>query len=402
MANDFMSIIEFLEKDRGVDKEVLIQAIETAILQASRKSKKLDLADDADVRVHIDRVTGNIDVFLGDKKITPTDFGRIAAQTAKQVIMQKMKEAETGVLFQEYKQKQKELVNGTILRFEGSNIIMEIGKVEAVLPKKEQVTNDGYKMHDRFRAYVLDVTKTHSNLKMIVSRTHPNFVKKLFEFEVPEIYEGVVEIKAIAREAGDRTKIAVHTESATIDCVGACVGIRGSRVRNIVNELRGEKIDIVRWDQDQVNFIKNSLAPAEINRINLNEKEKTCDVIVAEDQLSLAIGKKGQNARLAAKLTGWNINISTGKSDASQVSSLFKPEVEVGEDIEAMKQKAIEELTSISGVGEKAAILLIEAGFTSLAQLKDADAADLVEIEGIGEKMANKIIESAKSGGGDA
>ena len=271
MSNEFMSIVEYLERDRGIDKEILIQAIESAILQASRKSKRLMLTDADDVKVHIDRVTGNIDVFSGNRKITPENFGRIAAQTAKQVIMQKMKEAETDVLFEEFKNKQDELVNGVIQRFEGGSVVMEVGKLEAVIPKKEQVSKEEYKLHERLRAYVIEVTKTTSSVRLIASRTHPNFVKKLFELEVPEIYENVVKIKSIAREAGDRTKIAVMTDSANIDCVGACVGVRGARVKNIVNELRNEKIDIVRWDLDPVQFIKNALAPAEVIKININQ-----------------------------------------------------------------------------------------------------------------------------------
>ncbi len=328
MNNDFMSIIEYLEKDRGIDKEILLEAIEQAILQASSKTKRLSLTDYDDISVKIDRITGQIDVYSGKKKVTPENFGRIAAQTAKQVIMQKMKEAEANVLYEEFKGKEKELLNGSVRRIEGSNVILEIGKIDAILPRKEQVANEDIRVHDRIRAYVIEVKKYGSNVKMLVSRSHPNFVEKLFEFEVPEIYEGVVEIKSIAREPGDRTKIAVTTASATIDCVGACVGIRGSRVKNIVNELRGEKIDIIRWDEDHVEFIKNSLAPAEVLKINLNTAKKSAEIIVADDQLSLAIGKKGQNARLSAKLTGWNIDIhtSTEKSKAA-IESMFKTEV---------------------------------------------------------------------------
>jgi transcription termination/antitermination protein NusA len=404
MNNDIMSILEFLERDRGIEKEILMQAIENAILQAIQKTNKLNLSNLEDVKVEIDRITGSIEVYAGTEKITTKDFGRIAAQTAKQVIMQKIKEAEVSILYDTYKKKEGELVSGVVRRFERGNVILEIGKIEAIIPRKEQISSEDYLVNDRIRAYVVEVSRTISNIKMIISRTHPNLVKKLFEFEIPEIYEGIVEIKAIAREAGDRTKIAVTTESSNVDCVGACVGMKGARVKNIVSELRNEKIDIVRWNEDLVEFIKNSLAPAEINKIELDEKQKKCQVIVAEDQLSLAIGKRGQNARLAAKLTGWNIDIKvteSGKDASSVEASLFKSSKEVEEMQDQMK-KAISEIATLPGVGEKAAKNLVEAGFTSIAQISEADIADLVAIDGIGEKLASKIIEAAMEKGGNA
>ncbi|OED35097.1 transcription termination factor NusA [PVC group bacterium (ex Bugula neritina AB1)] len=324
MDNDFMMIINALEKDKGIDKYVLLQAIRSAMETVARKA--LDLSESSEVNVNIDEVTGRISFFIDQKEITTAKLGRIAAQTAKQVIMQKIKEAETDVMYESYKDKIGELVSGVIQRFERGAIILEVGRAEVILPRNQQVFRDNYRINDRLHVYLTDIKRLHSHLKMLASRAVPEMVQKLFEFEVPEIAEGSIEIKGIVREAGDRTKIAVYSHLPTIESVGACVGMRGSRVKSIVNELRGEKVDIVCWDENPEVFISNALNPAEILQLNLDHKNKSCKVIVPKDKFSLAIGKKGQNARLAAKLTDWDIHIEAEETTSStyNIDKLFK------------------------------------------------------------------------------
>lgn len=316
MSQELLSIIEQLEREKGIKKEVLISAVESAILSAARKV--IDTKPGEELTVKVDLATGKIHAFKNEEEITSFDFGRIAASTARQVVIQKIREAEKDVVFNEFQARVGELTSGTVYRFEKGNTIIDLlGKAEGILLKREQSTKEEFKQGQRIRAYVLEVRKEVKGPQIILSRAHPNLVKKLFELEVPEIYDGTVEIKAISRQAGERTKIAVASKNDKVDSVGACVGMRGNRVKNIVNELQGEKIDIVRYNDDIKEYIKAALLPAEISEIKLDKNKKRAEVIVANDQLSLAIGKHGQNVRLASKLIGWELDIRTKETAAA-------------------------------------------------------------------------------------
>jgi len=379
MSSELLAILDHIERERGVSREVLIQAVESAMVSAVKKAigaKNLE-----NIRVTIDRTDGKIKAFMDDQEIKTVDFGRIAAQTAKQVIIQKIREAEKDVIFNEFSAKVGDIVSGTVYRFDKGNIVVDLlGKAEGILPKREQSPRDDFRQGQRVRAYVLEVKKETKGPQIILSRTSPFFVKKLFELEVPEIFEGIVEVKSISREAGERTKIAVWSKDEKVDCVGACVGMRGSRVKDIVTELQGEKIDIIRWSDDLREYITASLSPAKITEIRLDKKEEKAQVIVPDDQLSLAIGKHGQNVRLASKLTSWELDIRT------------RQEI-VQEKEEAKKTRA---QMTLDGVGEKVLDALIDAGFDSLEKIKDASVDRLTQIKGIGAKKAEKIIEAAK------
>ena len=300
--NELMGILEQLERDKGIDKEILMQAVEAAIASAAKKLWTVDKNEE--VSVVLDRKTGKISAYAGKHEIRSSEFGRIAAQTAKQVVIQKIREAEKDVVYNEYKERIGEIISGTVYRFDKGSIIVDLGKTEACIPKKEQSPKEEFRQGDRIRAYHLDIVKESKGPQIILSRAHPYFVKRLFEIEVPEIYEGIVEVKSIARDVGERTKIAVYSKDEKVDCVGACVGMRGSRVKNIVSELQGEKIDIVRYSSDIKEYIQAALSPAEISQIQLDYDDKKANIIVADDQLSLAIGKHGQNVRLASQLVG--------------------------------------------------------------------------------------------------
>lgn len=387
MSEELLAILEHIEREKGIDKEILCQAVETALVSAVRKAA--DVKPDQEITVELDRKTGKIKAFVNKEEIKSTEFSRIAAQTAKQVIIQKIREAEKDVVFKDFKDRVGQIISGVVYRFEKGNIIVDLlGKAEAILLKKEQVGGEEFRQGERIRAYILDVRKESKGPQIIVSRSHPNMVKKLFELEVPEIYEGIVEIKSISREAGERTKIAVWSKDEKIDCVGACVGMRGSRVKNIVSEVRGEKIDIVRWSDDIKEYIKASLSPAKIKEISFNKENKKATVFVDEDQLSLAIGKHGQNVRLASRLVGWELDIRTK----------VKPE-EVPEKIEQKEVGPSGEKTpleKLSGVGEKTISLLQKAGFMDVESIINIDIEKLLEIKGIGKVKAQKIIEQAK------
>jgi N utilization substance protein A len=341
MSAELIRALEQLEKEKGVDKEVLIEAIEAALISAYRRN----FGSTQNVRISIDRLTGDVKVFalkrvtskpendlneisLEDAKkinkelaeedfaeveVTPRKFGRIAAQTAKQVVVQRIREAEREIIFEEFYSKENDIVTGIVQRMERRrrNVIIDLGKTEAILPPSEQTQGEIYNFNGRIKVYVTEVKKTTKGPQIIVSRTHPGLVKRLFELEVPEIYEGIVEIKSISREPGSRTKIAVFSRDDNVDPVGACVGQKGTRVQAIVDELRGEKIDIIKWSINPEDFISSSLSPAKVVRVDIDEEEKTARVTVPDYQLSLAIGKEGQNARLAAKLTGWKIDIKS-------------------------------------------------------------------------------------------
>lgn len=344
MNGEFLQALEQIAKEKGISKELLIEAIDVALVSAFKKN----FGSAQNVRVTIGRETGEVDVFalktvaeevennnlqislqdakslnrnyeIGDMveiKVTPKNFGRIAAQTAKQVVVQRIREAERDIIYDEYISRENEIVTGLIQRKEKNSVFIDLGKTEAILSLGEQTPNEAYNIGDRIKTYIVEVKKTSKGPQIVLSRTHPGLVKRLFELEVPEIQSGVVEIKGIAREAGSRTKMAVCTHNENIDPVGACVGQRGQRVQVIVEELKGEKIDIVEWNSDPEIFIGSALSPAKVLGVTLDKETNAAKVVVGDSQLSLAIGKEGQNARLAAKLTGWKIDIKS----QSQVS----------------------------------------------------------------------------------
>ena len=347
MNTEFMEALTDLERDKGIKKDILLEAIETALISAYKRH----FGTDQNARVEIDGDTGEIKVFAiknvvdeiedeeteitveqareinekyeaGDvveTEVTPRDFGRIAAQTAKQVVVQRIREAERGIIYDQFSEKENEVLTAIVHRIERGNIYVELGRAEGIIPVSETVYSEQYNINDRIKVYVLEVKKTNKGPQIIVSRTHPALIKRLFEIEVPEIRQNVVQIKSIAREAGGRTKIAVWSDEKDVDPVGACVGHKGTRIEKVVEELNGEKIDVVPWSADPIEFIANALRPAKVVMVQINEDEKAAKVIVPDYQLSLAIGKEGQNARLAAKLTGWKIDIKSQSQIEEQV-----------------------------------------------------------------------------------
>lgn len=340
MNKEFFEALEELSIEKGINKAYLLDAIETALLTAYKKNFNAE----ENVKVVIDEENALIQVFslrevveevfdpaieitledarkinskaqmedIVDVEITPKDFGRIAAQTAKQVIVQKIREAEREIVFTEYSDRQGEIVSGLIQKVDKNIVIVDLGRLEGIMTASEQIPTENYAVNDKIKAYVVDVQKNSKGVpQMMISRTHPGFVKRLFELEIPEIYEGLIEIKNIVREAGSRTKIAVYSKDLNIDPVGSCVGPRGIRIQNILNELKEEKIDVVEWSEDPVQYIASALSPSTVLAVDINQEEMTSKVVVPDSQLSLAIGKDGQNARLAAKLTGWKIDIKS-------------------------------------------------------------------------------------------
>ncbi|HEO72102.1 MAG TPA: transcription termination/antitermination protein NusA [Candidatus Hydrogenedentes bacterium] len=384
MDTNLRVILQQLEAEKSIDRNRLLEAICSAIETAARKSfthaANVSVEVDSEtlefkvfeIRTVVDRVEDpsaelslekalelNPHVVVGNRLKVPADpsqFGRIAAQTAKQVIIQKIKDAERENVFEQFKQREGELVTGIVKRINHGNVIVSIGKAEAVLPHREQSPREVYKPGDRIRAYLLDVDKSGRGAQLVLSRTTPELVRGLFELEVPEIYDGTIEIKAVAREPGSRTKVAVHSNDPNVDPVGACVGMKGSRVRTVVEDLAGEKIDIVRWSEDAVEFCGNALNPADIQEITIEEEKGEIHVVVPYDQLSLAIGKRGQNARLASRLIGWNIDIR----------SAGEPEDVVADEAAGVEPEATDTIeTNPSpepGVGEAAAESTIEDG----------------------------------------
>ena len=370
MNGELLAIVDSLEREKGIEKEVLLQAIEAAILSAARKGSE----NEKEITVEIDRSSGEIKVMVEGAPLPTDAFGRIAAQAAKQVVTQKIREAEKEVIYNEYKERTGNLISGLVHRFHGKDIIIDLGKTEGILPYREQSRREEYRQGDRVRAYLLDVKKAPRGPEIILSRTHPELVRKLFEIEVPEIHERIVEIKSVSRDPGERTKIAVWSNDEKVDAVGACVGVKGQRVKNIVHELSGEKIDIVRWSMDIGEYIKAALSPAEVLDIQLTERKKTALVIVDDDQLPLAIGKGGQNVRLASKLMKWRI-------DVRKISQL--------------REKKKLTLTDMEGAGPKTAVSLVEAGFKTIEDVAKASLEDLVKVPGIGKKKAETIYKSA-------
>ena len=407
MGFDLNGILGEIGRDKGIDKDTLIEAIESAMLSAARKhyGHNLNLEtrfdgdsgfievlqfktvveqvedDGTEISIEQARKEYDSDAMEGDefgKKLDTDVLGRIAAQTAKQVIIQKVRDAERGVIFEEYKDSKGELINGIVQRYDRGNVIVNLGRTEAILPKREQMSRERYRQNDRIRAMILDIDKSARGPQIVLTRSHPDFLAKLFTLEVPEISEGVIEIKGVAREPGERAKIAVISNESSIDPVGACVGIKGSRVHAIVQELRGEKIDIIPWTPDEPSFVARALSPAEVSRVVVDEEANSMEVIVADDQLSYAIGRRGNNVRLASKLAGWRID----------VRSITASEEET--------KKARAAIEAIPGLQFGQAELLFQMGYGSVAEVADAAPEDLLEIEGVDEESAKAIIKSAQ------
>lgn len=351
---EFMDALNLIEREKGIDKEVIFEAIEASLVSACKKN----FGNGQNIKVVIDRETGNVACYaqktvveeiedeqneisleaarvlnpnyvfgdVVDLEVTPRDFGRISAQTAKQVVVQKFREAEREILFNQYVTKEREIVTSIVQRRDRRNIIVQMGKIDAVLASNEQIPGEQYNFMERLKVYVLEVKKTTKGPQIFVSRTHPELVKRLFEQEVPEVHDGTVEIKSIAREAGSRTKIAVYSKDSNVDALGACVGQNGYRVNVIVSELGGEKIDVINWSEDPKEFIAAALSPSKVVAVQLNKEEQSAKIVVPDHQLSLAIGKEGQNARLSAKLTGWRIDIKS-ETQAQETNFLAGEEV---------------------------------------------------------------------------
>jgi len=312
---EILRIIDALHREKDIDKEYLFTSIEFALASAAKK--KFEAGDE--LVVHIDRKTGKVDAFIGDKAVVLGDLGRIGAQVAKQVMIQRNREAEQDVVLAQYDDRRGQIVTGIVQRIDMGNLIVNLGKCEGILPRSESVRGESYSVGDRIKVLVTEVKKVGLRVRIICSRTHPDLVRRLFEIEVPEIADGVIEIKRVAREPGYRTKIAVASADMRVDCIGACVGIRGTRIKSITEELNGEKIDIIRWNESVEALIINALRPAEITDIKLDPARNTATVNVTEDQLSLAIGRRGQNVRLASKLTGWEINLQPIRADGTPI-----------------------------------------------------------------------------------
>lgn len=346
MSTELFDALTLLEKEKGISRDVIIEAIEAALISAYRRNfnQAQNVRIDIDLEVGTMRVLARKEVVeevndsrleisleearkinpvyeiddIVEIEVTPKDFGRIAAQTAKQVVTQRVREAERGIIYSEFVDREDDIMTGIVERKDSRFIYVSLGKIEALLSQNEQMPNETYEPHDRIKVYITKVEKTTKGPQIFVSRTHPGLLKRLFEIEVPEIYDGTVEIKSVAREAGDRSKISVHTDNPEVDPVGACVGPKGARVQAIVDELKGEKIDILEWSADPEVFVANALSPSKVLEVIVDEEEKATTVIVPDHQLSLAIGKRGQNARLAAKLTGWKIDIKS-ETDAREL-----------------------------------------------------------------------------------
>jgi N utilization substance protein A len=394
MNEELLTVLEHIEREKGISKDYLFAAIESALASAA---KKILGNKEAEVTAVIDRATGEIKILSEGKEIRSAEFGRIAAQTAKQVIIQKIREAERDIIHDDYQKRVNTIASGSVHRFEKGDIIVDLGKTEGVLPRSQQCPKERYKQGDRIRAYILEVSKTSHGPQVVLSRSDAAFVKKLFEIEVPEIIEGIVEVRGIVREAGDRTKIAVFSKDEKVDPVGACVGMRGSRVKDIVRELQGERVDIVRWSDDLKEYVKASLNPVEISEMKIDKTNKKISLVVPDDQLSMAIGRHGQNIRLASKLIGWEIDV-TGKESKSK-EAIAAASRELGGEPEPARQEEpsnARPISELEGVGPKTEKALIAAGYGTIEKIKALGVEDLVKVDGIGQKTAEKIIKSAK------
>src|SRR5216117_3409368 len=410
MNADFLAVLEFWEREKGINRDVLVAAVHEALLSAAKKA----VGPARELRVVIDQKNGDIRAFaklivsdrviskhdqisvfdgrrikpdaqVGEElevEVTPVGFGRIAAQFAKQALMQHIRRAEKQLIFTEFKDRVGDIISGIVRRFERSDVLVDLGKYEALLPNRERVPTEEYQVGERIRCYVKAVEQGPHGPEIILSRADPQFVVKLFQLEVSEINDGTIEIKGIAREPGFRTKLAVWSRDEKVDPVGACVGLRGQRVKNIVRELNNEKVDIIRWDPNVRNFITNALAPAKLKTFEVDEARRRVKILVSEDQLSLAIGKRGQNARLTSKLTGWQVDI--------------EPEHLTTLGFEEKVAQAIKAVASIPGITQEQADVLVHRGFLSLEALLQAEASDLAEFPEIGEQ-ASAIIEAVRS-----
>ena len=372
MNGELLRIIDSIHRDKDISLDILFGALEEAMASALRKRQ----GTEEEISVTIDRETGEIIVEGTDEPIEAGRLGRIAAQSAKQVMVQKIREAERDVILRDYEERLGDIVNGTVQRVEGGHVIINLGKTEGILPRREQIRDERYRVGERVRCYVLDVKRAGSNVRIILSRSHPDLIKKLFELEVPEITERIIEIRALAREPGYRTKIAVTSVDSKVDAVGACVGVRGTRIKNIVSELGGERVDIVRWSDQSDIFIANALNPAEVEAISLNPTARLARVIVAEDQLSRAIGALGQNVRLASKLTEWDIDVMSQK--------------ELDGELDKMKDV----LGEIPKVGAKTIEKLFNSGF-SMKKLATTSVGSVLTVGGISDTVAEGLIEAA-------
>jgi transcription termination/antitermination protein NusA len=411
MNADFIAGLEFWEREKGVSRETLMAAVQEALLQAAKKA----VGPARELRVEINQKNGDIKAFaklivaekvvsqhdqisvfdarrihaeakVGDeieKEVTPAGFGRIAAQYAKQALMQKVRQAEKALILTEYKDRVGDIVSGTVRRFDRSDVILDLGKFEAVMPNKERVPTEEYQVGERIRCLVKAVQEGVHGPEIILSRADMRFIIKLFSVEVSEINDGTIEIKGIAREPGFRTKMAVYSRDSKVDPVGACVGLRGQRVKNIVRELNNEKVDVIPWSADIKSFVTKALEPAKIKSIEVDEANHVLNVLVSEDQLSLAIGKRGQNSRLTEKLTGWRVSV-----DAEQV---------VTKGFDEQMAEAVAKMAAIPGISKEQADALVHAGITRLEDLLQAEASDLVDIPNLGDAAA--ILEAAKAEG---
>ncbi len=374
--SEVLRIVDAIHRDKNIDKEIVFEGIEAALVSAAKKH----FGEDQDIVVEINREDGSIAGTHNGAPMDPTEMAeRIGAQTAKQVMIQKIREAERDALYDEYDELRDQLVTGVVQRYDGGTATVSLGNVEAILPKSEQIPGETHHNNERVRSVVYEVRKQGSRVKIILSRIRPSLVERLFEQEIPEISDGVIEVKAKAREPGYRTKIAVNSTDQRVDCVGACVGVRGNRIKNIVDELSGERIDIVRWSDDMQVLIPNSLQPAEVEEVILCQMLGRAIVLVREDQLSLAIGRRGQNVRLGSKLCGWDIEIMTR------------------DELEEQLEGALMGFMEIEEVDEELADRLVGEGFLTYDDLSIIEPDDLMEMGGLAEEQVNRIVEEAET-----
>jgi len=413
MLSDLKRILDQISRDKGIDRQLLVDAIEEAVMSAAKKK----FGQRRELEARYNDEIGEVELFqfrnvvtavedeqteisltealaldpevqlgdeLGSKMDSVADLGRIAAQSAKQVIIQKMKDAECNVIYEIYKDRKGEIVNGIVQRFERGNIIVNLGRTDAILPTKEQMPRKSYRQGDRIRALLLDVRQSSRDPQLLLSRANNEFVTKLFAMEVPEIAEGIVKIMGVSREPGARAKIAVSSSEADVDPVGACVGMKGSRVQNVVQELQGEKIDIVPWSPDPARYVSNALSPAQVSLVVVDEEKKTLLVVVPDDQLSLAIGRQGQNVRLAAALLGWRIDVKSEQKYAK------------------FNEEGFQSLLDVPGMDEKIAEALYDAGFSSAQELAQAEVATVIaELDSLDENRVARLIAAAQKNNAD-
>lgn len=374
-ANEVLRIVDAIHRDKNIDKEIVFEGIEAALVSAAKKH----YGEESDITVDIDRQDGTIHASIDGEQLDSEEaVGRIGAQTAKQVMIQKIREAERDALYDEYDDLLNHMVSGVIQRYEGGAATVALTNVEAILPRSEQIPGETHHANERVRATVYEVRKAGSRVKVILSRRSPSLVQRLFEQEIPEIADGVIEVRAISREPGYRSKVAVSSSDARVDCVGACVGVRGNRIKNIVDELAGERIDIVRWDEDLEVLIPNALSPATVEQVILCKMLGRAIVLVSEDQLSLAIGRRGQNVRLASKLSGWDIEIMTQEELAESID------------------RAVDGFSQLEGMTIEVAEKLVEEGFLSYDDLSVIEPDDLMQMGGMTEEQVNQIVEQAE------